>query len=193
VTTPEQPPRARLFVALEVPDEHRDELARWATTVLGGDEALRLVAAEALHVTLAFLGGRDAELVERIGATVREAVDGLRAPELTPRALVPLPGRRPRVFAVDLDDPRGRAGELQAAVEGALVAAGVHEAETRAFRPHVTVARVRKGRRAPTGRFPDPPGQPFVATEVVLFRSDLGPAGARYTPLDRASLNTAAG
>jgi hypothetical protein len=42
--------------------------------------------------------------------------------------------------------------------------------------------------RAPTGRFPDPPATGFTAAEVVLYRSDLGPDGARYTALARGSL-----
>jgi RNA 2',3'-cyclic 3'-phosphodiesterase len=182
------PRRARLFVALELPEPARESLATWARGMLADDEALRLVAADTLHVTLVFLGGRDERLVDDIAATVRSALDGLSAPELAPRALAGLPARAPRVLAIDLEDRAGRAGALQGAVEEALVAAGVHQAERRAFRPHVTVARVRKGRRAPSGRFPEPPGRPFVATDVVLFRSDLSPAGARYTALARASL-----
>jgi 2'-5' RNA ligase len=185
---PEAHRRARLFVALELPEDRREEIAAWAGTVLGGDEALRLVHADALHVTLAFLGWRDGGLVETIATTIAAAVGGLAAPELSPRALTGLPSRRPRVLAVDLDDDAGRGSEVQAAVAGALVAAGVHEAEQRAFRPHVTVARVRKGHRPPSGRFPDPPTAPFVVPFVALFQSDLGPAGARYTALDRTSL-----
>jgi 2'-5' RNA ligase len=186
--TPERAPRQRLFVALELPPDRREELARWTAGLFGGDEALRLVRPDALHVTLAFLGWRDEGLVESIAGAVERSVSGLGAPELIPRALVGLPSRRPRVLAVDLDDRKGRAGEVQASVERALVAAGAHDTESRAYRPHVTVARVRKGRRPPSGRFPEPPGGPFVASDVVLFRSDLSPAGARYTALARSSL-----
>ena len=53
------PERVRLFVALALPDAVRLELAAWAGDVLRGDAALRLVPAEGLHVTLAFLGARD--------------------------------------------------------------------------------------------------------------------------------------
>ena len=105
-------------------------------------------------------------------------------------ALVALPSRRPRVLAADLDDHTGNAAAVQQAVREALVEIDAYEAERRTWRPHVTVARVRKGRRAPSGRFPDPPGQPFVAKDVVLFRSDLGPAGARYTALARATVKS---
>src|SRR5512139_828255 len=48
-------PRARLFVALDLPDEVRDGIAAWQAQALA-DEALRPMRPESLHVTLCFLG-----------------------------------------------------------------------------------------------------------------------------------------
>jgi len=146
-TTRTEPPaaRPRLFVALELSHEGREALAAWTDRTLGDDPALRFVAADALHVTLSFLGSRDASDVDRIAA---------------------------------------------AALGAALVAADLHEAEPRPFRPHVTVARVRRGARAPSGRFPDPPRPELTTTEVVLYRSELSPGGARYTALRRVPLDS---
>jgi 2'-5' RNA ligase len=72
---------------------------------------------------------------------------------------------------------------LAGAVEAAARAAGF-DAETRPFRPHLTIARSgRSGRpRFPGGEFE---GNAIVhAGELVLYRSELLPAGARYTRLD---------
>ena len=49
-------PRARLFVALELPEEVREALARWQATAVAGEPALRAPASETLHVTLCFIG-----------------------------------------------------------------------------------------------------------------------------------------
>jgi 2'-5' RNA ligase len=180
--------RLRLFVALELPQAAREALGAWTDLLLGDDPSCRLVAADALHVTLAFLGDREESDVDRIAGATLDAAAGLPAPFLKPVELVGLPPRRPRVLAVDIEDRSGRAVAVQSAVERALVSEGLHSAERRAFRPHVTVARVRRAERAPTGRFPDPPATGFTAAEVVLYRSDLGPDGARYTALARGSL-----
>lgn len=187
---PDPPARARLFVALELPADARTSLAAWASDVLGGDESLRLVAEDALHVTLAFLGWQAEPDVGEIARTALGVAEGLASPVVRPRELVGLPSRRPHVLALDLDDENGNAAQVQAAVESALVGAGFHATETRSWRAHVTVARVRRGGRPPRGRFPDPSAAPIHVTDVVLYRSDLKRSGAEYTALARASLDT---
>jgi RNA 2',3'-cyclic 3'-phosphodiesterase len=186
--TEPRPARVRLFVALALPEAVRDELADWAAEQLRGDEALRPLPAEALHVTLAFLGSRDPDSVESVAAVTATAAAGMAAPLLEPGHLAPLPRRRPRVIALDLGDREGRAAAVQGAVGVALADAGAYEPESRRFRPHVTVARVRKN-ADPAPRAPArAPVRPFTAAEVVLYRSELGPGGARYTPLSATAL-----
>jgi 2'-5' RNA ligase len=176
-------------VALELPDEARVALVSWQARVLTGrDPELRAVAPDALHVTLAFLGGRPESEIGAIGSAVSGAVAGLVAPSLEPLAVKGVPRRRPRLFAVDLSDADGRAGAVQAAVSNALSDSGFYTPEKRAFWPHITVARVRRGTREVAPLREPPPGEPFVAREVVLYRSWLSPRGARYEPLVRATL-----
>ena len=76
--------------------------------------------------------------------------------------------------------------EAVAARLGGVVAAG-HEPEPRAFRPHLTLGRVR-GRYALPPEPPPLPEAPFDVAEAVLFRSQLGRGGSRYTPLERPAL-----
>jgi RNA 2',3'-cyclic 3'-phosphodiesterase len=172
----------RLFVAVELPEEVRDALAAWRPR----DAALRPVTAEGLHVTLCFLGWRDEAAVERIGAAVLECAAPVGA--LTVGEALWLPPRRSRVLAVELEDPSGQLGALAASVVGAMVDAAGHEPEKRPFLPHVTLARVRRGARAPLGDLDAPPPLRFTPTALTLFRSQLGSTGARYEPLVRAAL-----
>jgi 2'-5' RNA ligase len=182
-------PRARLFVALELPSAAREALVGWQSAVLAGREDLRAVGSEALHVTLAFLGSRPEDEIAAIGAAVGGAVPGLPAAHLVPVAVQAVPRRRPRLFAVDLSDPDSRAEAVQAAVSEALSGGGFYEPERRAFWPHVTVARVRRGAREVAPLELPPPAEPFDASEVVLYRSHLSPRGARYEALARAELS----
>jgi 2'-5' RNA ligase len=91
-------------------------------------------------------------------------------------------------LTVAVDDARGALGRIQAAMVDALVREAGHAPEDRAFRPHVTVARVR-GRLRPF-ELPDPPPLSFTATSVTLYRSVLGGGPATYEPVSSVALCT---
>jgi 2'-5' RNA ligase len=178
--------RVRLFVAVDLPAEVRKSLGAWAADRARELPALRLVPPEALHVTLAFLGWRAASDAGRVG---RVALAGAgEVGELGVGEAIWLPARRPRVLAVELDDPDGRLGELQERVSEALAAEAGYRPESRPFRSHVTVARVRRAERVRAAALPDPPRTRFVPPALTLYRSRLSRAGAEYEPLARAEL-----
>lgn len=183
--------RVRLFVALEMPDAIRAGLARWARDAVGGDTALRVIAVESMHLTLGFLGHRPAEDVEPLAAAVAGAVaDAARGPvSLRVGGALWLAPRRPHVLTVAVDDPDSAAAALHDALWERLEGLGF-ERERRAFRPHVTVARVRHGARVRPRELPAPPGSAFTAPALTLFRSHLGGGRrpARYEALERALL-----
>jgi len=185
---PSRPPTARLFVALELPDDARSALVEWQGRVFGGHgRSVRLVRPASLHVTLVFLGHHPEGEVDAIREAALSGVAALPAPALAAAALKGVPPRRPRLWALDLDDPEQRSAAVHEAVASPLVAGGWYEPEKRPFWPHVTLARVRARRRAPRIDA-DPPPLSFVASEVVLYRSRLSRAGADYEPLARATL-----
>jgi len=181
-------PRARLFLALDLPAEIRDSLNAWREHAIAGRDDLRPVVVEALHVTLVFLGYLPEKEIPRVAATAFGAQEGLAAPRLAVSAVKPVPPRSPRLFAFDLQDEDGRASAVQAAASDALAAARLYRPEKRPFWPHVTFARVKRDRRATPLDADLPPGAPFTATEITLYRSLLSPQGARYEPLERLSL-----
>src|SRR3954453_22066619 len=186
-------PRVRLFVALDLPDELREGIAAWGKEALA-DPALRPVAPESLHVTLAFLGHRPEVEVEAIAEAVRESAAPapwveLRDPEQRP------PRGRARLFALPAISPGAEA--LQAGLAQRLVEAGFYEPEKRPFWPHVTVARGRpeaRGSRRPAvvseppGPIPEELVEPRISVRMTLYRSVLQSSGARYVPLAQVKL-----
>jgi 2'-5' RNA ligase len=178
-------PRARLFVALELPQEVVDAVAAWSREALAPLEEVRLVRPESLHVTLVFLGYRAERDIERIAEVSFGA--GAGEFELTPEAVVPVPRSRPRLFALGLDDRGGGLVGWQDGLSRRLAGAGLYEPEQRPFWPHVTLARVKRGLKAPRGlelpELPDELRQPFTSSRVTLFRSTLKPSGAVYEAL----------
>jgi RNA 2',3'-cyclic 3'-phosphodiesterase len=178
-----------MFVALDLPAGPRGALAAWRDQLVEGRRDLRPVREEALHVTLVFLGWQD----EQAAAAIAEAAFGAMSsqpPLLRAGGVRPLPPRDPRLFALDLEDEEARAGAVQAAVSDALEAGRWYRPEKRPFWPHVTLARVKRGERRvpPLPDSPAPPGAPFEARELTLYRSTLRPQGAVYERLARATL-----
>jgi 2'-5' RNA ligase len=172
----------RLFVALELPDHVRGTLERWRPR----DGALRPVAEEQLHVTLAFLGERDAAQA----AVVAELLPAVRRPvrALALGGVLALPPRRPRVLAVTVQDGDGALGALQADVATGLDAAIGWRSEHPRFLAHVTVARVRGRLAAPVPPSSPPPSGRFAATALTLFRSHTGAGGSRYERVETVPL-----
>lgn len=179
-------PRARMFLALDLPEDARRALVAWRDSLTAGRQDLRPVPAAALHVTLVFLGWQDVSAAERIASAAFESIPAAPAPVLSPSELRSVPPRNPRLFALDLADLDGRVTALQAAASAALAAGGWYRPEKRPFWPHVTLARVKRGeRRAPPLSGPPAPSAAFEASVVTLYRSTLRPQGSLYEPLGR--------
>jgi RNA 2',3'-cyclic 3'-phosphodiesterase len=194
-------PRARLFVALDLPERVREGLVAWQGEALT-DPALRPVHAEALHVTLCFLAYQAERDIERIA----DAMCSVGARPVLVRLEeepVAVPRNRPRLFAVGAESQGAVA--LQAELSDRLEAEGFYRPEKRPFWSHVTVARIkpsvrsasdRRGRRrgrpmrveAPPGPLPAKLLKPFGAVRVTLYRSRLRPSGAEYASLAELDL-----
>jgi 2'-5' RNA ligase len=187
-------PRARLFVALDLPAPVRSEIEAWGRGALD-DPALRPLPPASLHITLAFLGYRPEKEIDRL-AEIVESI-GSPAPRIQLRDPVARPSRgRPRLYALPVDSPA--AISLQADLQARLVAGRFYEPEKRPFWPHLTVARVRPGEKGSrrTQRVSSPPGplpqellQPTVCVRAALYRSELKPQGVQYTQLAQVELS----
>jgi 2'-5' RNA ligase len=186
-------PRARLFVALDIPAEVRDAIVAWQRAELR-DEALRVVGPQNLHITLAFLGYLPEKAIGSVAEVVHGA--GAAAPRIELAAEpVGKPRGRPRVFALEARSEAAVA--LQADLEAELVARRLYEPEKRPFWPHLTVARLRPERRGakrparievPPGRLPEALCEAFSGVRITLYRSILRPQGAEYAPLAQLEL-----
>ena len=185
-------PRLRLFVAVDLPQAVLDPLVAWRARELGDVPGARLVAPESLHVTLVFLGYQYERDVERIASICFEQNRPEAPFELRPEAIAAVPPRRPRLYALGLEDAGGALGAWQARLSAALHDARLYEPEKRPFWAHVTLARGKRDRAL--ARIDEPPVLPreltqaFVPERATLYRSTLTPKGAVYDPLARMEL-----
>lgn len=181
--------RLRLFVAASVPHELLVSVAHAAEGLKERWPAARWSDVANQHVTLKFLGWADESLLRGVRERCAEVARGHEPALLTLDDLDAFPSRRRvRVVWVGLDDPAGLLAGLAADLDRALEPLGF-ESESRAYTPHLTLARLRDPVRD-TGEWPtlDVPRTPWTCGEIVLFRSHLSPRGARYEPLESFAL-----
>jgi RNA 2',3'-cyclic 3'-phosphodiesterase len=173
----------RLFVAVQLPDPVRGELAA-AAARLAADG--RVVVQDNLHVTVHFLGRVDEDDVPALETALREAVAPLPAFTLRVTGVAPGPRRRPRMLWAEIDrDPRF--DELASRVAEAAAPFAPEARPPRTARPHVTLVRHRG--EAPSGAEAMSAAVPVDSAELVS--SELGPAGAAYRTLARLPLEAA--
>jgi 2'-5' RNA ligase len=181
----------RSFVAVLLPDRVRAGLAAVSAELRGQTRGLAWVPPDNLHLTVRFLGEIGPVALER----VREAVTAVAA--AVPPFTVSLGGlggfpvgRAPRVLWASVVAGGEKIEALFGELEAALVARGI-PGESRAFHPHVTLARARdpRGARELVRVLGAGPAFGEVRVEALhLMRSELGPRGSRYSALTAAPL-----
>jgi RNA 2',3'-cyclic 3'-phosphodiesterase len=173
----------RLFAALPVPDAAREEIERRIRGIKREPWPVRWVKSNGLHLTLKFFGEVEEDRLDAIAAALKTATAGVPALDLGFGEVSAFPEpRRARVIVLGLEGPA--ALELLAnQVERECEPLGF-EIEARPFRPHVTLGRVRQGERLRPEAVDRLAGLEirggFLAPELVLYESRLGPEGPSY-------------
>ena len=179
----------RLFLALVPPEPVRDALLAAMEGVAGA----RWQPGDQLHLTVRFIGQTDRHMAADLDAQLAR----LRHPDFT----VELAGAglfehrgRPEALWIGAGPPAPLQALHRKADQACAVAGLVHE--SRAYRPHVTLARLPRG-AGPVGEAMARIGRlgtlAFPAHALVLFESRLGGSGAHYEALARYRLGGDAG
>ena len=176
----------RLFTAIDLSEEVRSNLDRLLAR-LRPAAPLKWSAAGNLHVTTKFIGEWPEDRLAEIVAALRSLPE--RAPiEISIRGLGWFPNpRSPRVFWAAVKAPPALL-ELAGATGEALAGLGVPP-ETRAFSPHLTLARIRERSplaavRQAIARLPGDDFGEFKADRFHLYLSELRSSGSAYTKLE---------
>lgn len=171
----------RCFVAVPIGDQLRAALSSAVAACRGspGTEDLRWTDASGWHATLAFLGRTDPARLQSLGDALTEVAGRFAPFTLATGGMGGFPSARAaRVVWYGIEDPEGQLAAVASAVRSA-----VGLADDQPFRAHLTLARARgQGRASIDLPTPAPAGMLRV-DELVLYRSVLGEAPARYEPL----------
>jgi 2'-5' RNA ligase len=182
----------RLFVALRPPLVIREALF----DLMDGVQAARWQDDEQLHLTLRFIGEVERPQAEDIAAALSHI--SAPVPEVALTGVGSFgKGNRPDALWAGVA-PAAPLAALHAKVERACVMAGLLP-ERRAYRPHITVARL--PRSASGGgdvtmwlaRHAGLTSEPFTLPHIGLYRSQLGRERASYELVARWPLGTGLG
>lgn len=189
---PAQPLVGRLFIAAPLTDAVRSALWDHLTRALRGQDLPgHVVRPASWHLTLRFLGDTARDAYEAVRAQITAAALG--APfdvAFTTLGAFPTPAGA-RVLWIGTGDGARQLAALAGHAERAAVAAGFPP-ERRPFAAHLTLSRLRPEADVRTVIAAVPPFTERVTVdEVIVYRSHLGPSGARYEALERVPLAAA--
>jgi len=187
----------RSFIAIELPEEVREGLARLRSGLERAEHRfVKWVDPGGIHLTLKFLGNIPFKRVTEITKAIEEAAQGISPFHLEISGIGAFPNlKQVRVFWVGVSGEVDKLSMLQQNMDSVLGALGFTK-EERSFMPHLTLARIRQG-ASPSERrsFGDLVGSTIFEDKyhikvnaISLMKSQLTPAGAIYTRLSVVGL-----
>lgn len=187
----------RLFVAVNLPPACRERIAADSLPLREAAPSVAWIRAPLLHLTLKFIGEQDERLVPQFAEACAVVAGGARPHRLAFDAYGAFPNlRRPHVVWLGISAGGEQLARVAADLDAACEALGVPR-DTRPFRPHLTLGRVKRElsnqeSKALAQAARSASSQEAIMVESIdLMRSDLGQAGPAYTVLASAPLGGA--
>lgn len=179
----------RLFIALPIDEGIIQNLKPVYATLSQYDDVLKVVEPSLYHLTLKFIGeceGNVARAIESEFASLRFTIPPL---PYVVKSIGMFPNsKNPSVIWTAIETNQKSINELVTCIQNFVKKYGIKE-EDRPFVPHLTLARIRKGRKLTETihkRLQTFATQEFGSatfTRVILFSSKLTPQGPVYTEL----------
>jgi RNA 2',3'-cyclic 3'-phosphodiesterase len=178
----------RLFIAINLPESERQAIHQAIAPLREAARSATWVAPECIHITMKFLGEQTADAAGSVRDALAPIARRFQPLRLHVSGIGAFPHlRAPRIFWMGIGtDPKLEL--LHHDLEVACQALG-HDVEGRAFRPHVTLGRVKRdvsseqvaqlARLAASVRY----AAAIEANSVDIMQSELSSHGPRYTVL----------
>ena len=191
---PQQGELIRSFVALELPDHVRKSLAAIQAELQKAHADVKWISPGNIHLTLAFLGQIAPETARSVACRL-DVIAASTLPFSFHVSGLGTLGKRNfvRVICANITAPCPTLEGLHDDVSEGMSELGF-SLENRAFRPHLTLGRVRSARGLDTIKSlidagGDAPFGQVQVTRILLLRSDLRPGGPEYSCLHESTLS----
>lgn len=180
----------RLFIAVEIPSEIQKALYQLKEKI--SFKKAKWPSPENLHITLKFLGSCPEDKKEEIKEYLTKALSNLGSSSFKLGKLGCFPSeKKARVFWVGVEEKEPYLENLYKRIEAALEPLGFVK-EKRPFHPHITLARLKTpeniGLKLLNLNEEKLPQKKIEVQNITLFKSQLTPQGAIYTPLAKIPL-----
>jgi len=185
----------RVFCAVELPPEVRAQLQEHIVRLRREvpDAAANWSRVENIHLTLKFFGNVALDRIPAISAAAARAVAEFEPFQIDVgnTGVFPRPSR-PQVLWIGVSDTSGNLSAFHQRLENECASEGFPK-EDRAYRPHLTIARLRRpdGARHLADTHLQMQFQPtdVNVNELILFRSQLSSKGSRYTQISKHQIH----
>jgi 2'-5' RNA ligase len=183
----------RCFIAIEIPEPLRVAIGDTIEALKQCGADVKWVSSENIHITLKFLGDTEESLLSAIQERLSKKLFNYKpfCIRISGAGSFP-PGKHPRVIWVGIDESSALK-TLHGEVESGMRELG-YAAEERPFLAHITVGRVKSGRRLSDVAKKLAESREieignFEVKSIKLMKSELGRGGPVYTCLAEIPLN----
>ncbi len=183
----------RSFLAIELPKAILKKITEIQGDLRSCHADVRWVSPEKIHLTLKFFGNIEEARIEPIIRVIEDSIRHTQVFPIRVKGTGAFPHwKNPRVIWMGLVDEKGVLIPFQKQLEMELKGIGF-EPEGRAFQPHLTLGRVNSSRGKEElirrmEKYREENSGEISVERVILFKSDLKPTGAIYTPLREVKL-----
>lgn len=178
-----QDKKFRAFFAVDLPGNIRHKVASLIRSLKkdNPNKNISWMQPENLHITLKFLGNITQLQCEQFLPKIEAVISEWKKFEIKLDKLVLFPSKhKPRVIAL-LPSQLEQLAALSYKIEEQVVQYDI-PAETRSFKPHLTLARIRDKNICEIKKTTLSP-LVFEIQRVTLFRSEISSSGSRHVPL----------
>ena len=191
--------KIRAFLALPLAEAFESSVRPVVQKLKAQYPEVKWVEPSQIHVTLHFFGGIESKDIARISEGVIPVTQKTKPLHLSLYGMGGFPNlERARVIWVGIEGPisptQGKLAKaealtgLQASLEGQFKARGF-ECEGRLFKPHLTLGRIREGKRIFFKAIEFGPTEIKQVSEIILFKSVLSSAGPKYEKIQTFPLS----
>lgn len=177
----------RAFIGAPIPKDIQDKIIELIQPLkeINGLEMLRWQPPENWHITLRFLGDINEEQCEPLMAAIQSSIANTEALSLNFSSLKLFPSPKNSIALILQPEHVVDLTVLAIKIDKATKSLGF-ESEKRAFKPHLTLAKIDRKKHEPIEINVETikiPNLNFTVDQVHLYQSELTEEGSRYTAL----------